>query len=231
MYVLALVGLVRRVRAGAVRSALVVAWLMVAPVVVLAGQSYGGEGRLRVYLFSLPWCAMAAAWAFWPRKKPPRVRVTLALAAAVLVLTALFTMSYFQPEDDYGVPAADVTGAQWVDQNVRRGDVVLTTSPTFPLVVGPHYDNLSLDGSLGDYKRFFPQPLSVKDVLSIAANLTEPGETYRVFLVFSDNQYRYDSRHGVYSRGELAALETEVGTSASNRRVYDSGAVRIYQVK
>ncbi|SDT19329.1 hypothetical protein SAMN04488543_3265 [Friedmanniella luteola] len=231
VYLTALVGLVRRVRWGGVRSALVVAWLMVAPVLVLAGQSYGGEGRLRVYLFSLPWCAMAAAWAFWPTERAPRLPTRVVLPTLVGVLTALFVLSYFQPEADYRVPRSDVVAAQWIDGQVRRGDVVLTTSPAFPLLVGPRYDNLSLDGSLGDYKRYFPQPLEEQDLRRIAADLSDPGEPYRLFVVFSDNQYRYDTEHGTYAPGELAALEARIGAEAQDRQVYDSGAVRIYELR
>jgi hypothetical protein len=229
---LALVGLVRRARQGAVRPALVVGWLMVAPVLVLAGQTYGGEGRLRVYLFSLPWCAMAAAWAFWPGEAAtrPRRRVSLALSTAVVALAALFTVSYLQPEDDYRVPRADVTAAQWLDQTARRGDVVLTTSPTFPLLVGPHYDNLGVGGPLGDYQRFFPHPLSLADLGTIATNLTRPAEPGRIFVVFSDHQDRYDRRHGVFASGELAALENQIRVASADQRAYDSGAVRIYRI-
>jgi hypothetical protein len=175
---------------------------------------------------------MAAAWAFWPAEAAarPRRRVSFALSTAVLVLAALFTVSYLQPEDDYRVPRPDVTAAQWLDQTARPGDVVLTTSPNFPLLIGPHYDHLGLGGPLGDYQHFFPQPLSVADLATIAANLARPAEPGRIFVVFSDQQDRYDRRHGVFAPGELAALENQIRVASANQRAYDSGSVRIYRI-
>ncbi|UQX87883.1 hypothetical protein M6D93_16475 [Jatrophihabitans telluris] len=67
-YLLALGGLIRRARSGDVRTAVMVAWLSFAPTVSLFSQSYGGEGRLRIVLFALPWLSVAASWLLWPSR-------------------------------------------------------------------------------------------------------------------------------------------------------------------
>jgi GT2 family glycosyltransferase len=82
MVALAAIGLVRRARAG--YWDLPAASLIVAPLVVVGIQSYGGEGPYRLYLFALPWLALFAAAACAParrallanRKAGPRLAVT-----------------------------------------------------------------------------------------------------------------------------------------------------------
>jgi hypothetical protein len=64
---LAILGAWRRRRSG--RSTLGLVVLAFSPIVLLALQAYGNEGILRVYLFSLPWCAALAAVALVPPRR------------------------------------------------------------------------------------------------------------------------------------------------------------------
>lgn len=66
---LAILGAWRLRRSG--RSGLGLIVLAFSPIALLALQAYGDEGILRVYLFSLPWCAALAAVALVPA---PRAR-------------------------------------------------------------------------------------------------------------------------------------------------------------
>jgi hypothetical protein len=231
LYLTALVGLVRRVRQGGVRTAVMVGWMMSAPALVLAVQSYGGEGRLRVYLFSLPWCALAAAWAFWPGAGAHLSRRAGALLAALLTaLAVLFTVSYFVTETELRVRASEVAAAQWVDQTSRPGDVVLITAPPFPLYVGAHYDHLLKSADLSRYAVYFDADLTRADLLGIAAKQAGTGKPPRVLVVFSDQQSENDARHVLYAPGELAGLEGQLSRSPEDQVVYAQAGVRIYQI-
>jgi hypothetical protein len=54
------------------RTVIALLFLTFSPVLVLVGGAYGGEGILRVYLFSLPWAAALAASALIPSQSPLR---------------------------------------------------------------------------------------------------------------------------------------------------------------
>jgi hypothetical protein len=231
LYLTGLVGVVRRVRHGGVRSAVMVGWMMSASALVLAVQSYGGEGRLRVYLFSVPWCAVAAAWAFWPGTGAQLGRRAAGVLAALLTaLTVLFTISYFVTETEVRVRASDVAAAQWVDQTSRPGDVVLMTAPPFPLYVGAHYDHLLKGADLSRYAVYFDADLTRADLVGIAAKQAGSQKPPRVLVVFSDQQDANDARHALYGPGEVARLERQLSRSTEDRVVYAESGVRIYQL-
>ncbi len=70
---MALLGLARRWRGGMSDRALIV--LLLAPLVMVALQNYGGEIVLRVYLFALPAIAVLAACLFFPGTASKQARV------------------------------------------------------------------------------------------------------------------------------------------------------------
>jgi hypothetical protein len=231
LYLTALVGVVRRVRHGGVRSAVMVGWMMSASALVLAVQSYGGEGRLRVYLFSLPWCAVAAAWAFWPGTGARLGRRAAGVLAALLTaLAVLFSVSYFVTETEVRVRASDVAAARWVDQTSRPGDVVLITAPPFPLYVGAHYDHVLKGADLSRYAVYFDADLTRADLLGIAAKQAGSQKPPRVLVAFSDQQDANAARHALYGPGELSGLERQLSRSTDDRVVYAGSGVRIYQL-
>lgn len=230
LYFTAVVGIVRRARAGSVRSAVLVAWMTLAPALILAVQSYGGEGRLRVYLFSLPWCVMAAAWAFFPAAEAARRSVRTVLALLLSVLASLFTVAYFAPEAAVQVPASDIAAAQWMDEHARPGDVLLAVTPIFPSLIGPHYEDLVPDAEISRYVVFYPKLLTRADVIQIGSGLVKASGPDRLLIVFSDHQATYAERHQLYRPGELAELETLISGAPSDRRIFSNSSVRIYEV-
>jgi hypothetical protein len=232
MLLLAATGLVRRVRAGFPGSAALVGWLLVSPAFILLVQSYGGEGRLRVFLFALPWISVAAAWAFWPDSSQG-ARVTagrrVGVAAAVGSLCILFVLTYFQPEADYRVPRTDVVAAQWLDSRVAPGDVVLMSAQVSPALIGPNYDKMVLT-ELSTYKQWYTAALDPADITEIARSLGDKAVPRNAYLVFSDSQTASERSQQLYAPGELSRLESELRTNRSYQRVYDEGGVRIYRL-
>ena len=105
-------GFLRSARWGNARPA--VAVLAVAPIPLLALQSYGGEVVLRIALFALPFIAFLAASLFVPAAKTPmsiKALALLACFATVLVMLFPFTrygnerMDYYSPAELAGVRA------------------------------------------------------------------------------------------------------------------------------
>src|SRR5436305_8187883 len=81
---LALAGPGRRLRSG--HTDLTAVLLIAAPALVVAFQSYGGEGPMRLYLFALPWLSFLAASALRPH---PRVRHAALRALPLFAATVL----------------------------------------------------------------------------------------------------------------------------------------------
>jgi ABC-type cobalt transport system substrate-binding protein len=231
LYGAAVAGLVRRARAGEVRTALLVGWMMLSPALILAVQSYGGEGRLRVYLFSLPWSSVAAAWAFWPGLVGPSRRLRLGLASMMLALAALFPLTYLLPEKVLQVPASEVAAGEWIDAQAEPGDVLLAFTPMFPGIIGPHYDNLIGNTDVSQYAGYYDDHLQPADLVRIGSELKEGAPHRRILAVFSDRQSDYAAQHQLYEPGELAELERRVSLTPGMQRLYDRAGVRVYRLR
>jgi len=247
-WLFALTGLLRRLRCGDSRWPLLIAWLSFAPALSLALQSYGGEGRLRVLLFSLPFTAMAGAWMLWPEQpgqperpeRPvqaaPQVRPRMpthravACAVVVVVLAAIYVPTCLQPEADDQVSASDVAASTWLDGRVASGDTVISAAPTFPALIGRHY-NFIVNGiaSLSDYKQYYPHDMTAQDAVDIARSMERKGARH-AFFVFSTSQIRYDYRHGFFAPGELIGLEHQMERDTRFARIYDAQTTQIFEL-
>jgi len=226
-------GFVRRLWAGHVRTTVIVAWLAVAPMLTLLGQTYGGEGKFRVFLFGLPFYAMGVAWLFWPataRNLRSRVGCWVALTAMMVLFVAI----YYQPEASYRVQSSDIVASEWLDQNLRGGDQALTMVPSnFPVLIGPNYYLLNTTGDFSSVWNYLQsnniQSLSLADVKAFVANARQGAG--HVYLIFSDSQQQYAADHGLFAPGQLPAVEDLVRQDSDSVSVYNSGAVRVYEYR
>ena len=155
----------RRLWLGQVRSTLIVAWFAVAPMLTLLGQTYGGEGKFRVFLFGLPFYAMGVAWLCWPGGERRRGSI-IASSVVLSVMLALFVVVYNQPEADYRVQRSDVAASEWLDQNLGGSEKVLTAVPSnFPVTVGQNYYRLDTKGGFASLWSYL-QYLNIKNPLT-----------------------------------------------------------------
>ncbi|WP_427007447.1 hypothetical protein [Pseudarthrobacter sp. H2] len=228
--VLALAGYVRHFLRGEAQITLLVGWLAAAPLFVLLGQSYGGEGRLRVYLFALPWLSIGVAWLFWSGPLRTR-RAVYGAALSLAAMALLFTAVYFQPEAKYRVAEADVIASKWLDARVHNGDLVFQTyAEYFPLLIGRNYPFYLHAG----------EPYSLQYLLNYGQDRVSPGdvENYidnarsadRKFIVFSDSQQRYAVQEGLLHVSVFPKIENELATSGKAEKIFDNGSARIYQL-
>ncbi|MDN4643035.1 hypothetical protein [Arthrobacter sp. PsM3] len=227
---LGLAGFVRNMLRGNVRQTVIVAWLAVAPMFWLLGQSYGGEAKFRVFLFALPWLAVGAAWLFW--SGPVRTRkAVLGATASLTIMAVLFTIVYFQQEAKFRVPKEDVAAAQWLDARVGAGDVIFETNAFFPLLIGPNYPSYLEWGRVTSLTKFIQKShgrVKPEDVERYANNNWKPE---RIFVVFSDSQLAKAIKDKLFDVNMLPALERELAAGDKADHVFDNGAVRIYQIK
>ncbi|WP_026264895.1 hypothetical protein [Arthrobacter sp. 135MFCol5.1] len=233
---LAGLGFIRNIRLGNIRTTLIVGTLAATPILGLFGTSYGGEGRLRVFMFALPWLAIGAAWFLWAGKVPTR-RTVVGAASAVTVLAVMFTAVYFQNEANVRVPAADVSASRWLDSNVRKGDAVVETNYHLPLLIGPHYSFYLRTGqlvSVASKLHSSTQPFTGDDMVAYV-DKTRAGANLRasdrLFVVVSDLQQRTST--GVlrqFSKDAMVPLEHDLDVSKAAQVVFENKSVRIYEV-
>ena len=233
---LAGLGFIRNFLRGNVRTTLIVGTFAATPIIGLFGTSYGGEGRLRVFMFALPWLAIGAAWLFWSGKLPGR-KAVVGAASAISVMAIMFTTVYFQNEANVRVPAADVSASRWLDSNVQKGDAVVETNYHLPLLVGPHYSFYLRSGqlvSVASKLHNTGQPFTGDDMLTYvdktrAAAKMRPSD--RVFVVVSDLQQRTST--GVlrqFPKDVLVPLEHDLDVARGSDLVFENKSVRIYEV-
>lgn len=142
MWGLAFIGLVRRIRAG--RPVAVLAVLAASPILMAAGQSYGGEMVFRIYLFSLPWVALLAACALEPRVgRWSRWKGTTALTIGVTLAVGvvLFMSAFFGAEELYRVRPGEVRASQFFYEHAQPHSVLVLGAADFPSRVAANYDD------------------------------------------------------------------------------------------
>jgi hypothetical protein len=173
-FLLCVIGLVRRARRGLVADAVVVGILAFTPVLTLAAQSYGGEARLRVFLYALPWLCAGLTWSWSPEGEPRTGRQLLLPAGVTVGLAVCFVAFFFGREDINQLTRDEVGAAAYLFDPavVQPGAVVMLTAPNFPARYGPLYFRLArADLPALSYDGFGERPLlfpSDKDVEAAA---------------------------------------------------------------
>jgi hypothetical protein len=234
VFTLAFVGVVRRARRGHVRDGVVVAVLAFAPPGLLAAQSYGGEARLRVLLYALPWCCTAACWAWAPdgvRAVGRRVWAPLATAGW---FTLCFVWVFFGHEDQHLLTPGEVGAAALLSDpsRVQSDSVVLLMAPNFPARYGPLYFRLGGQLPALSYESFGKRPLLFpdQDDVDAAAAVIDGGRQRPGYLVFSRGQENWARDYQLYPPYTLKAFEGAVASSPRFRIVYDKPTARIYEL-
>ncbi len=222
-------GLVLAWRRG-IRVLLVATACMLAPVLLLFGQSYGGEGALRVILFSAPWAAiLITGWVLGTARR----RSVVAFSTLAVVMTALFLPAYFGQEELNIVPASEVQAAEYLYENGVSGSVVLLSAPGFPIRLNERYPLFA--GPLSDKDPNFladesrqRRPLGPSDVPAVVDQIRQYSD--RGYVVFSKTQESFATTYGVSSTTDLRELERALLESGRFRVFYQNDTTRIYEL-
>ncbi len=99
--------------------------LTLAPGFLIVAQSYGGEGLLRVFFFSLPGAAMLIAGLVSPRPSPPNARTLTALLVAITLSFPLFLIAKWGNEDFERISSQDLQLRQEVHQLAPPGSTIV----------------------------------------------------------------------------------------------------------
>jgi hypothetical protein len=229
MVLLALVGVVRRLRAG--WWDLTPALLVVAPFMVAAVQSYGGEAPLRAYLFALPWLGFFAAAACRPAGGGRRTAGRawrLLVATGVVGAGALF--GYFGQETANFVTPDDVAASRWYLDHAPPEAPLVLVAPNFPeRVDGRYVDHLDSPGILVEAPGVAGGRLRSRGVRTLEAMLRRRHASSQRFVIVSPSQESYVRYYGLAPPGAVAGLTRALLASPDFTLAYRRGSAYVFR--
>jgi GT2 family glycosyltransferase len=230
--VLALVGFVRRLRAG--KRDVVPACLIGAPLLGVAFQSYGGEGPYRAYLFALPWLAFIGAFACArSRSRSPIAGARLSvrrLIAVTPVIGAFLLLAYFGQELADRIPADDVAASTWYEQHAPAGSMQINLVPNAPNRLTERYPLVSLADppSLLVLPGFAKHLLGAADVRRLERVIAQQGH-HQAYVVLSQAQENYARLNGLLPSGAVTSFVAALERSSAFRLVYGRPTAWIFE--
>lgn len=228
---LALLGFIARARSGGIQSVVMVGWLSCAPLIILLGQNYGGEGRLRAVLFGLPWWSIGVAWlaqsVSW---RSTRTRIWFGIT--VTLVTSMFVFAWLQPEADKAIAKADIDAAKWIDAHVSAQDQVVGAvpqHPLFPLTIDSHYP-LVFQSQEKAYSitKAIEDPSPARKLAGVKKSLSQLSAGATIYVVFSQGDVKSAFLHRAAGYEALATFESDLRLLPGVRVVFDNGGARIY---
>jgi hypothetical protein len=228
---LAGLGGLRLARVGLAHRAVPVAALGLMPFVLLFGNSYGGEGVLRAFLFASPWLAILIAWGL------STLRESLQLLAGMLIsasLCGLFLFAFIGNAGTNVIPASEVTASSYFYAHAPPGSVLMLAGEDFPLRLGSNYGAMA--GPAGDHSpnlledpRLKDRAFTRRDLPVIAADMLDFSPD--AYLVFSTTQNRYARFYGTTLPGAYEDLERWVAASPTFALWHATTHARIYRLR
>jgi hypothetical protein len=228
---LAALGGLRLARVGLAHRAIPVAALGLVPFAVIFGQSYGGEGVLRAFLFASPWLAILIAWGL------STLRPSVQFPAAVTMLaslSALFLFAFIGNAGSNVIPRDELDTSEYFYSTARPGSVLMLAGEDFPLRVGARYGEMA--GPAGDHSpnlleepRFKNRRFVRRDLRPIARSILRYAPNG--YLVFSTTQNRFARYYGTTPPGTFEELERWIADSPKFALWYSTPDSRIYRVR
>lgn len=104
-----------------------------APFLLLGGNAYGGEVLFRIYLFSLPFMALWAAYLLYSVTREHRFGLRAAAAFTFsAVLLSGFIVAYFGKEQQFYFSPTEVEAARVMYQVAPTGALIVEGAPNYP---------------------------------------------------------------------------------------------------
>jgi hypothetical protein len=229
MWGLAVIGVIRRLRQG--RPTITLAVLAFSPLALLVFLTYGHEGVLRAYLFSLPWTACLAASALRPMAEAFwRPKVILRTAALALVIV-LFLVAFFGEDGSSVMTPTDMQAAVFLYDHARPGPLMFLNF-NFPAPIGPDSYRFNTLASLLDSGYPGVDPLRSADVQFITTEIVSHGGgvTAPGYLVVSPSMFAYAEEFGMATASECRSFVAAMDRAPGWRILYSRGGATIYEL-
>jgi hypothetical protein len=229
MWGLSGIGALRRWRSG--RPTLALVLLAYSPVFVFFGPSYGTEGILRVYLFSLPWTVCLAASAI----KPVGMRVSrwsaLAAPAVLAVVIALFLPSFFGDDAVNVIPQSDVQGVLAFYQSARPG-TIFSLADNAPGNINGRYNLFGSQTLYGPGGLITGPKLLISNAAAftrvVKKNDLNPDQP--TYVLITKSMETYGVQYGFLDSSQLADLRRMLGRAPGWFRAYNAHGVTAFEL-
>jgi len=195
-----------------------IAALIAGPTLVAGVQSYGGEGRIRLFLFILPWLCLLAAAACGSAWR-------LRLAGAALATGLLF--AYFGLEYVNQGSRSDIAAARWFEHRAPRRSSLLSFAPYFPYRLTARYAEVYSNSTTLPEQDFGRRRLGERDIPIVLRDVREFDQPR--FIILSPGQERYSRLYGLLGLSSTAPLARALDRSPRFRLVYSRDGTSIYQ--
>jgi hypothetical protein len=219
---------------GKAQKAVPLLALALTPAVVLLAGDYGGEGPLRVFLFSSPWQCLVIAYALRDMRLGPMLLTTAAITSPVLALCAISTLG----NDGTGIiPPSEVTAGEYIEAHVPASSNFYLAGPTFPIALTPQYEKvLSYNGGQGPLVLLDSAPKlltaqSTVTVLSKVVATISRDNSEPAFLVFSTSENEYIEIDRSLPAGVLTHIQSAVASSPAFTLWYSNPTTTIYRLR
>jgi hypothetical protein len=198
-------GVLLLVRRG--RRDLALPALAAAPFPLLAFQPYGGEMLLRVYLFALPFMAALSAVALLRERRASRLQAGLAVVVS-LTMVAGFFFSRYGNERINVFSELEIETLDALAHDAPEGAVLVAATTNVPWRVNRYaaHDYQVLTTIEDDRGHALPR---MEDLLSVV----EGRRAGCAYVVFTASQRAYAELLGVWPRGAIDRLETQLRRS------------------
>jgi hypothetical protein len=236
LWILAIVGAWLRRGSAHVLPLIVLAF---SPIILLAAESYGQEGILRVYLFSLPWTAALAALALAGKPEGShrhRARTTTGLATlrapiALGLILALFFPAFFGSDKFAVMPQSEVV-AVTAFLETARGGVVYCANTDAPLADTARYDLFSLKQIFGNDGLIGEAPVGADIAEVIAANaLFYTHGSRPVYVMITASMIAYNQAYRVTSPSSFPTLLSALAHSSEWKLIVDKSDTVVYELQ
>jgi hypothetical protein len=221
--------------------------LAFSPFVILAAQSYGGEAVYRVFLFSLPWCALLIAACLVdgslhspsPSSSPPpgSLRRGLTTVGVALALSACSLAAHQGLQGQFAVHAVatwDLHAARYFYAHAPVGSALLLGAQNFPARLTADYGRFNVgtpvEPALTDEQRFRDATLEASWLPDIEDWARSHAGT-RTYLVVSRQMAAHAEFFGDLRPGALAALTEALRTSRRWEIFYEAPGVIIFRLR
>jgi hypothetical protein len=228
--ILALIGYQRYRRhhdAQARRSWNRLAVLAIAALPAAAGNNYGGEIIFRVYLFALPFMAVAAAAAFFPapgRGWSPRAAALLAISAVLLV--AGFSLGNYGQEAMNHFSPKEVAASEWLYRTAPPGSQVIAADENFPWAF-VHYN--AYNYTFLDENSAASQTTLLRDPVPAMTHTMASGSS-PAYLILTASQAASIRLAGTWPAGAYQSMTRALLTSGKFRVVYSNADATIMRL-
>jgi glycosyltransferase involved in cell wall biosynthesis len=200
--------------------------LAVAALPAAVANSYGGEIIFRVYLFALPFMAVAAAAAFFPTAERSWSTAPVALLTVVtIMLIGGFSLGNYGQEAINHLSPNEVAAASWLYRTAPRGAELISVDSNYPYAFVHYdwYDYGFLDATASSSRTVLRAP--VKTVTRVMADSSGPA-----YLILTDSQSAAVRLDAIWAPGAYERVTHALLTSPNFKLVYRNGDAMILQL-